>query len=52
MKRAKWHVRNEAREAEVWLYDEIGEDWYGEGVSAKGFIEDLMALPASEETIV
>src|SRR5690554_2535403 len=52
MKRAKWHVRNEAREAEVWLYDEIGEDWWGDGMSAKAFIEDLMALPSSVETIV
>lgn len=52
MKRAKWHVRNEAREAEVWLYDEIGEDWWGDGISAKAFIEDLMALPSSVETIV
>lgn len=52
MKRAQWHMRNEAREAEVWLYDEIGEDWWGQGISAKGFIEDLQALPASIEKVI
>lgn len=31
------------QEAEIWLYDEIGEGWFG-GVSAKRFGEDLKAL--------
>ncbi len=52
MKRAKWNVRNEAKEAEVWLYDEIGEDWWGEGISARGFIEDLQSLPAAVEKVI
>ena len=51
MKRARWIV-NEAKEAEVWLYDEIGEDWFGEGISAKAFIEDLNALPANVEKVI
>lgn len=30
--------------AEVWIYDEIGEDWYGEGVTAKRLVGDINAL--------
>jgi len=52
MKRATWNVKNQAKEAEVWLYDEIGEDWWGDGISARGFIEDLQALPASVEKVI
>jgi len=52
MKRAQWNIKNQATEAEVFLYDEIGEDWWGDGISAKGFIEDLQALPASVEKII
>lgn len=52
MKRAKWTVRDAAKEAEVWLYDEIGEDWWGEGLTARGFIEDLQALPSSIEKVI
>lgn len=52
MKRAKWVIKNEAKEAEVWLYDEIGEDWWGDGVSARGFIEDLQSLPAAIEKVI
>lgn len=52
MKRANWNVRSEAKEAEVWLYDEIGEDWWGDGISAKGFIEDLQGLPKAIDTVI
>lgn len=52
MKRAKWDLRNSAKEAEVWLYAEIGEDWMGDGISARGFIEDLNSLPASVEKVI
>lgn len=52
MKRAKWTVRDAAKEAEVWLYDEIGEDWWGDGLTARGFIEDLQALPSSIEKVI
>ncbi len=38
--------------AELTIYDVIGTDpWTGEGVSAKQFVEDLRALPASVKTI-
>jgi len=31
---------------EILIYDEIGQDWYGEGVTAKGFVRDLAKLKA------
>jgi len=31
-------------EAELWIYDEIGEDFWGEGTSAKTFCRELAAL--------
>jgi ATP-dependent Clp protease, protease subunit len=52
MKRAKWSVKDAAKEAEVYLYSEIGEDWWGDGITAKDFIEDLQALPASVEKVI
>ena len=30
--------------AEILIYDEIGSDWFGEGVTAKQFVKDLAAL--------
>lgn len=30
--------------AEVWIYEEIGTDFWGEGLTAKKFVEDLAAL--------
>lgn len=29
---------------EVFIYDIIGEDWFGDGVTAKGFLEELAAI--------
>lgn len=29
---------------EVFIYDQIGEDWFGEGVSAKNFLSELAAV--------
>ena len=34
--------------AEVWIYEQIGEDWYGDGVAAKSFSKDLRAIKASD----
>lgn len=39
----EFRIVSEAREATVYLYDIIGEDWYG-GVSAKDFVPKLAAL--------
>lgn len=48
---AKWTVKNNATEAEVLIYDEIGEDWSGDGISAKAFVSDLDGLSPTVETI-
>ena len=32
--------------AEIWIYDEIGEDWFGEGLTAKAFVEEIGAIKA------
>jgi len=37
--------------AEIWIYDFIGADWFGEGVSAKSFLDELRALPDSAKTL-
>lgn len=39
----EFRIVSEGREATVYLYDIIGEDWYG-GVSAKDFVPKLAAL--------
>src|SRR5690606_5098984 len=33
--------------AEILIYDEIGENWWGEGISAKRFAEELSEIKAS-----
>lgn len=43
----KWYeIKNLAeRHAELWIYEQIGEDWWtGEGVTAKGFCQEMAAL--------
>lgn len=50
MKTADWTIRAEAGEAEVFLYDEIGDEWYG-GISARVFINELQGLPDDVETL-
>ena len=45
-------IRNVSNnKAEIIIYDEIGENWWGEGVSAKSFSEELNALPDSVNLI-
>lgn len=29
---------------EIWLYDQVGKDWFGEGITAKSFRTELAAL--------
>ena len=41
----------DAAVAEIWIYDIIGADWFGEGVTAKGFLDELRALPDSVKTL-
>ena len=46
----KWFdIINKADKAEVWIYEEIGEDfWTGSGITAKGFQKELSAIKASQ----
>ena len=38
-------IRNAAKsEADILIYEEIGADWFGDGLTAKAFAEDLKAL--------
>jgi ATP-dependent Clp endopeptidase proteolytic subunit ClpP len=30
--------------AELWIYEQIGEDWFGDGVTARGLVQELAAL--------
>lgn len=52
MKRAPWKLKADSTEVEVLLYGDIGEDWWGDGISAKAFVEDLQALDESVATII
>ena len=45
MKKREWYsIKNEVESAEIMIYDVIGEDFWGEGVSAKGFADDVKDL--------
>lgn len=39
----RYYVRAQGKEAEILIYEDIGEGWFG-GISAKQFAEDLKAL--------
>lgn len=42
-----YSIQNKANNsAEVWIYEQIGEDWFSEGVTAKRFCQDLAGLKA------
>ena len=42
-----FEIINKADRAEIWIYEEIGEDfWSGGGVTAKGFQKELSAITA------
>jgi ATP-dependent protease ClpP protease subunit len=51
-RRGEYRVRNAAKDSsvtEVLFYDEVGEDpWFGGGISAKQFAEDLQAIDTEE----
>lgn len=46
----KWYkIENKADRAEIWIYEEIGEDWWtGDGVTAKSFQKEISAIKASQ----
>lgn len=52
-RRGEYRIRNGTENGvsstEILLYDEIGEDpWFGGGISAKSFVEDLQAIDTEE----
>jgi ATP-dependent protease ClpP protease subunit len=52
MKRRGFFMKSAAKEAEILIYEEIGESWWsGSGISAKRFAEDLKALGDGIETL-
>jgi ATP-dependent Clp endopeptidase proteolytic subunit ClpP len=48
--RSWYEIKNAAGDvAEIFIYDQIGEDWWtGEGITAKGFLNDLAGVKARE----
>lgn len=46
----KWYeIKSKADKAEIWIYEEIGEDfWTGGGVTAKNFQKELAEIKASK----
>jgi ATP-dependent Clp endopeptidase proteolytic subunit ClpP len=46
----KWYkIENKADKAEIWIYEEIGEDfWTGDGITAKKFQKELAEIKASQ----
>ena len=37
--------------AEIWIYGDIGESWYGDSVAAKDFVQTVAALDAETITV-
>jgi ATP-dependent Clp endopeptidase proteolytic subunit ClpP len=46
----QWYkIENKADKAEIWIYEQIGEDfWTGGGITAKSFQKDLASVKASQ----
>jgi len=45
----KWYeIKNKSDKAEIYIYEMIGEDFFGDGLSAKGFQKDLSAIKANQ----
>jgi ATP-dependent protease ClpP protease subunit len=45
-----WYQINKAknRTAKIFIFDDIGQNWWGEGISSKEFIEEINALDVDE----
>lgn len=39
-----YEIKASAKRAAIWIYEEIGENFWGEGLTAKQFVQDLGAL--------
>ena len=46
MKRQWYEINAKHEVPEIFIYDVIGQDFWGDGVSAKTFIEDLRDIKA------
>lgn len=45
-------IRNKSdTEAEIIIYDQIGADWFGNGITAKSFVDEMKKLPDSVKTL-
>ena len=46
----QWYkIENKGDKAEIWIYEEIGEDfWSGDGITAKSFQKDLATIKAGQ----
>jgi|SRR5664280_41762 len=46
----KWFdIINKSDKAEIWIYEEIGEDWFsGGGITAKGFQKELAGIKSQQ----
>jgi ATP-dependent Clp endopeptidase proteolytic subunit ClpP len=46
----KWfEIKNKAEKAEIWVYEQIGVDWWtGDGMTAKAFQKELAGINASQ----
>ncbi len=49
----KWYEINASggSAADVWIYEEIGKDFWGDGLEAKDFVQELAALEADHITL-
>lgn len=47
----KFKIVNKGKSAEIWIYEDIGDDWFG-GLSAKQFSEDMKAIKDVSEITV
>lgn len=43
-KRSWYEIKAKADKSEIWLYDEIGKNWFGEGIGAKEFLAEINAI--------
>jgi ATP-dependent protease ClpP protease subunit len=42
--RCWFEITAKADKSEIWLYDEIGKNWFGEGIGAKEFLAEINAI--------
>jgi ATP-dependent Clp protease protease subunit len=48
----KFKIEAKAKKAEIWIYADIGETWWGDGITAKQFVDELKAAGDVDEILV